>query len=343
LPSKDAAPLDLDHRQPTLDSHEALDSMFERVALSQPNRVAIRSIEGSVSVSYEALLAAARRIAAALVEAGLECGQLVGIMIACSAEGALAILGTVFAHGAYVPLDPSSPRLRLEQLIERAQLQLVVTRLGSNDAAWLASSRSGVCTLEVGVPTADGDLTVRIGGGQHLSPFTAAETASSAASEDRLVYVLFTSGSTGQSKGVPGYQSGICARLAHWWAEFPYAQDEKAGLLHITFTWVDHVTQLWSTLLSGRELIIVPDATALLGMIDSAPPAVHRLLLVPSMLRAMLDKIETLHLLPPRFLSLVMVSGEPMPAPLLRRYRALVPDGRLVNVYGMTEVRGVHV
>ena len=152
------------------------------------------------------------------------------------------------------------------------------------------------------------------------------------------MYVLFTSGSTGQPKGVPGFESGVIRRLAYWWSAFPYASDEVT-LHHITYNWVDHVMEAWNTLLAGRELIIVPDVAVLLERIFLPPPQCRRLWLVASVLRAVLDRAEASHMQPPLLLFHVVVTGEALPANLLERYQRFVSGGRVLNVYGMTEVR----
>ena len=60
----------------------------------------------------------------------------------------------------------------------------------------------------------------------------------------------------------------------------------------------------------------MPDVAALVACVDAPPPSVRRILLVPSLLRAMLDRGEAIGKVPSSFLSLVAVSGEPMPLSL---------------------------
>lgn len=317
---------------PPLDPADHLGLAFERVALAQPSKVAVQSIDGTtISFTYGALLASARALAGKLSQAGLaKSNGLVGLAIARSAEGATGILGIVLAGGAYVPLDPSYPEQRLAQIIESARLELAATLPGSDIANWLRDEWPNVATVDVAMLRA----------GATLSPSDAAvRTLLKDLASTRPAYVLFTSGSTGTPKGVPGYHHAVIKRVSSWHAAFPYDREE-ATLNHITYTWVDHVMEVWNALLGGRSLIIVPDPQALMQCVDEPPPSVRRILLVPSLLRAMLDRGEAIGKVPTGLLSLVTVSGEPMPATLLGRYRDLVPNGTLVNVYGMTEGHG---
>ena len=351
-----------------LDPTQHLALAFEHVALANPNKIAIRSMDGaSVSVTYGTLLASARALASNLRQHACESsssggssssssqggggrgddvgsnssggsrggGQmLVGLMIARSAEGAAGILGIVLAGGAYVPLDPQYPPQRLSQIIESARLRLAVTIAGSESERWLRTAWPSVRPVEA--------VLLRGVGADQPGPSSEEEMARLRVDDGantRLAYVLFTSGSTGVPKGVAGYHHAVLSRVGYWHDAFPYEPEEES-LHHITYTWVDHVMELWNALLGGRTLIVVPDVAALVACVDAPPPSVRRILLVPSLLRAMLDRGEAIGKVPSSFLSLVAVSGEPMPATLLGRYRSLIPNGTLVNVYGMTEGHG---
>jgi len=228
----------------------------------------------------------------------------------------------VLAGGAYVPLDPSYPKNRLSQIIDTARIRHVEVLLGSKEESWLRTEWPNVIIL--GVSLHETKVNFSLPDQQCFG--------------DKLLYVLFTSGSTGQPKGVPGFESGVLKRLEYWWKTCPHEPDEVT-MHHITYNWVDHIMEVWNALLTGRELLIIPDVPSLLNTIETPPSGVRRVLLVPTLLRMMLRIVDSKGK-PPAFLSLVMVSGEPLPAKILNQYQKLVPDGTLVNIYGMTEVYG---
>lgn len=318
----------------TLDAAEHLSVAFERAALADPGKVAFRSVDGEISVTYGNLLTTSRALATVLTNSGIaKTNGLVGLMIARSAEGSAGMLGIILAGGAYVPLDPAYPKERIGAIIESARLELAVSIPASEHALWLRQAWPTVQCFEV--------VLSREAGNPAPSEESELLRLSAAHGEDnRLAYVLFTSGSTGKPKGVAGYHHGIIRRVGYWNTVFPYEDTNEETLNHITYTWVDHVMEVWNALLGGRTLVLLPDVTALVRSLDVPLPNVRRILLVPSVLRAMLDRIEATGNAVPPFLSLVMVSGEPMPATLLGRYRQMVPNGTLVNVYGMTEGHG---
>ena len=149
---------------------EHLSVIFERVALSQLSKVAIRAVDGSLSLTYGDLLASARRGAETLRESGLKSGELVGLMVGCSVEGCIGILSIVLAGGAYVPLDPHYPSARLSQIIEGAKLRHVVTTVDSkgphslaakDSAAWLKRTYPEVVAMEIEVQRDSGNLSQR--------------------------------------------------------------------------------------------------------------------------------------------------------------------------------------
>ena len=118
---------------------EHLATFWERVALSNPTQVALRTLDGSLEVTYGGLLASARHVAIALIDAGMKSEELVAHMMERSAEAVAGLLGVVLGGGAYVPLDPSYPPLRLNQMIESAQVNLAVVLPDSEIAVWLLS------------------------------------------------------------------------------------------------------------------------------------------------------------------------------------------------------------
>ena len=309
-----------------LSENESLPKYFLQVATTHKRDVAIRPLDGSAVMTYGLLYASICSVVDTLKAEEINAAELVGLLIDRSEIAIIGLLSIVIAGGAYVPLDPSYPTHRLNQIIGSAKLRLVLVQASSQAAEWLKNDWPKVRALNV---TVDRTRTTH----SYEQRVSICEQK-----EDRLLYVLFTSGSTGLPKAVPGFQLAVIKRLNYWWKTFPYAPGETT-LHHITYNWVDHVMEVWNTLLAGREMIVVPNVAALLQVVDCPPDRIRRLWLVPSTLRAILDRLENNQMQPPPAVSNVVTTGEPLPATLLVRYRRIVPQGTLVNVYGMTEVR----
>src|SRR5207245_9388303 len=112
---------------------------------------------------------------------------LVGVYLPRGVDAVVALLAIVEAGGAYVPLDAGAPPRRLAEIIDDAQLSLVVCA-----PAWRERLPPAVRVLSP--EAADG------AGGAAPPAATGAE---------QLAYVMYTSGSTGQPNGVAIVHRGI--------------------------------------------------------------------------------------------------------------------------------------
>ena len=147
--------------------------------------------------------------------------------------------------------------------------------------------------------------------------------------------ILYTSGSTGEPKGVVLSHRALLARLDALASALPFAPDDVA-CLRTPPTFVDAFAELLGPLLAGIKSIVLPHP---LG-IDQLAAAitregVTRLLLVPTLLSVLLDAHPKL-----ASLRVVVSSGERLDVALARRFHQAAPQARLVNVYGSTEVAG---
>jgi non-ribosomal peptide synthetase component F len=133
-------------------------------------------------LSYQALNRAANRVAHALIQRGVRPGHTVGVRLHRSAELVLAMLAVAKAGAAYVPLDPDQPAERLAFMCRRSGVSQLLT------VADLAVPEEAAFTLRLDEPAA-------LAGMPEHDPLIERHPLHGA-------YVCFTSGSTGQPKGV---------------------------------------------------------------------------------------------------------------------------------------------
>ncbi|MFB7785592.1 amino acid adenylation domain-containing protein [Streptomyces vinaceus] len=156
-----------------------LHTLFEEVAARTPERAAV--ICAGQEVTYRELDAWAESIADRL-RAAVEPGTPVGVCVERSPSMVAALLGVLKAGGCYVPLDPGLPAERIAYIVRDAGLRTVVAGPGGRDR--LPHDLPNVVDASA---SADGS-----GVGRRSLPVPAASAA----------YLLYTSGSTGEPKGV---------------------------------------------------------------------------------------------------------------------------------------------
>jgi len=320
--------------------------LFEAQVARTPEALAVQ-FEGK-QLTYRELNTRANQLAHYLRRLGVGAEKLVGICVERSLEMVVGLLGILKAGGAYVPLDPSYPRERLRFMLEDAQVSVLVTdesliedggwrpvlspsaKLRIDSAERIEDSgdpRSSILDPQMKMVCLDSDWET-IACGNEQDP-------RSEVKPDNLAYVMFTSGSTGQPKGVMITHRGISNRLL--WMQDAYRLAESDRVLHKTAISFDvSVWEILWPLLNGAVLVVAcpgghQDSAYLTELIVQQRITV--LHFVPSMLRVFLaqptlDRCGDLRL--------VICSGEALSVDLQERFFARF-DAELHNLYGPTE------
>ncbi|MDP2389083.1 MAG: non-ribosomal peptide synthetase, partial [Acidobacteriota bacterium] len=209
-----------------------------------PDAVAVRS--GSVSLTYRALETRALQIAAALRRRGVGAGAIVGLCVQRGPDLLPALLGALEAGAAYVPLDLSFPAERLAFMLENSGAALVLTERGVPEGL---RQRLGV-TVPVMLLE---DIAADLAGPVPSGPLPTAND---------LMYVLYTSGSTGQPKGVMVQHRSVVNFLCGLQMLPGMApSDVMLGLTTLSFDIA--VLELFFPLIVGASIVLVNDTDAL--------------------------------------------------------------------------------
>ena len=292
----------------------SIHQIFELQAKHRPNSVALRFQEQSLS--YDALNRRANRLARELQQHGVIAGTLVGISIERSIEAVLGVLAILKAGGAYVPIDPEYPTARLAFLLHDAQLTLLLTQAQWKHKLVQALTRL-ICLEDLSErpnPEWETDLEYH---GDPESP----------------AYVNYTSGSTGEPKGVVVPHRAV-VRLVK--STNYVTLNAQSILLHAAPLSFDAATfELWGALLNGGCSVILPPGKHSLADIGEAVRNNHveTLWLTAGLFHLMAEqRLEDL-----KPLRQLLAGGDVLSPEWVRTvYRAL-PDCRVINGYGPTE------
>jgi amino acid adenylation domain-containing protein len=298
--------------------HQSIVGLFESQTDRSPDAVAFAY--NDQELCFRELDCAANRVAAHLRTLGIARGAFVGVMLPRSFEAVVSLIAILKVGAVYVPLDLSYPRERLRFMVSEAGVSAILTTRVHEEAC-AGLSWKLVCIDDPEITSArDSSL-------DELSL------------PDEPAYLIFTSGSTGRPKGVVVPHRQVLNRLAWMHEKYPFRADE-VGCHKTKLSFVDSLWELLGPLLQGCRSVIVPDATLRdpTGLVETlAKHRVTRIWLVPSLLRAILETVPQLGERVPT-LKFWVSSGEALSVELYRRFRSLLPDRVLYNLYGTSEV-----
>lgn len=161
--------------------HQLFEAQVEKI----PDNTAI--VFDHQPLSYTALNQRANRLAHYLHQQGITAETIVGVCVSRGFDMVVSLLGILKAGGAYMPIDPAHPVERMRYMLEDGQPALVITQMSFYDQI----KASGMCDEQI--VCIDDDTLFQQQPIKNLSIPIASH---------QLMYVLYTSGSTGQPKGV---------------------------------------------------------------------------------------------------------------------------------------------
>ncbi len=277
---------------------------------------AVAVIDGDRHITYGEVGQHANALAVALRELKVCPGDVVGVSLPRGATLVASALAIWQIGATYLPLDPTYPDNRIRFAIEDSEARVVITEAAQ-------TTMPGTRLLHPG----------------HVLSRDAGEAIDPVGS-DAPAYLVYTSGSTGHPKGVLGTHAATLNRFNWMWREFPFEPGEVT-CAKTAIGFVDSIWELFGPLLGGAPAVMIPEA----GIGDLSPLLdtlgehhVTRLVLVPSLLRALLDRVsgDPFALVPD--LRVLTCSGERLPADLARETLARTNGVELLNLYGSSEV-----
>jgi amino acid adenylation domain-containing protein/non-ribosomal peptide synthase protein (TIGR01720 family) len=220
----------------------AIPDLFAMEAERRPRAPAI--IRGEERVSYGALERRANRIARLLIRNGVGPETIVAVMDDRTPELFVWLVAIVKAGGAYLPIEPTLPAERIAYLLTDSRAHVLLTRT----VHLQGRSLPPVNVVEVDAREAE------IARESDVPPAVAIRP-------HNLAYVLYTSGSTGEPKGVAVTHRSVI-RLVRDQNYISFGPDDRIAQLN-TVAFDAATFEIWGALLNGGVLDIVDRDTVL--------------------------------------------------------------------------------
>jgi amino acid adenylation domain-containing protein/FkbH-like protein len=289
--------------------------LFEAQAEATPEAIAV--VWGHQKMSYRELNSRANQLARSLKRFEVKPDVPVGLCVERSLEMVVGILGVLKAGGAYVPLDATYPKERLAFMLEDTRTPVILTQqrlLGR-----LPRTSANVLCLD-----ADWELIGR----------EPRENTANLTHARHLAYIMYTSGSTGQPKGVAVPHRAVNRLVLNTNFISLDASDRVAQVSNISF---DAATfELWGALLNGAQLVgVTKDIT--LSPKDFANELREQGITAMFLTAALFNQLASEA--PGAFETLrtVIAGGEALDPKWVSAVLRNRPPQRLLNGYGPTE------
>ena len=304
----------------TDDPRGSLASIFTDQARRTPGRIAL--ISSKQELSYAELDLRSSQLAGLLQEAGVGPRHVVGILAQRALETPAAILAVLKSGAAYLPLDPGLPESRLAFMVQLAEAKLVLAG-NDADAQWCDRLADVIPIAITSLPN-ESDLV---------------DSKWDYATVDDLAYVMFTSGSTGEPKGV-AMPHGALMNLVQW-QQSQSGDNSIQRTLQFAPFWFDvSFQEMFTTWAEGGTLVIADDATRhspkkQLDLLSKH--SIERMFLPPVALEQLAQEAIRRGVLPGS-LREVITAGEPLKITRdIRAFFGQYEECRLINHYGPTE------
>lgn len=289
--------------------------IFERQVEVYPD--AIATIFEDQKLTYRELNERANQLAHYLQNRGVGPEVMVGLCIERSLEMLIGMLAILKAGGAYVPLDPRYPEERLAYIIAETGLITILTqqhlqnRLRQQNASMLNVDLN---SSDIFIEQPTHNLNV-------------------SATPDNLAYVMFTSGSTGNAKGVAVVHRAVIRLVKN--TDYAHFGPNEIILQFAPISFDASTFEIWGALLNGGRLVIHPPQVPSLDEFTKTLKLHHitTLWLTAGLFHEIMESDPTSL----QTVTQLLAGGDVLSVSLVKKFLAQLKEGRLINGYGPTE------
>ncbi|KAK2773268.1 NRPS [Emmonsiellopsis sp. PD_33] len=288
---------------------QCIHELFSAQARAQPEASAVEAWDGNIS--YGELDKISWRLALELRRRGVENGSTVPFIFEKSLWTIVACIAIMKAGGACVPIDKSHPMARKANILASAHAKIVLTSSAEfANSMDLAPDVFAVSTATIfDLPDVNDSLD------------------SGGYSPSQLAYIMFTSGSTGNPKGVMLEHRSLASALTSLAHQFSWRPGRRI-LQFAAHTWDASIVEIFGALLFGGCLCIPSEEARQSSLAEWVVSSkVNWAFFTPTVLRTLSpDDVSSLHS--------VVSGGEPVGADSAKTWGRAV---RFINAWGTVE------
>jgi len=308
---------------------ETVHQLFEHAANAHMERPAVTDESGTVT--FGELNARANRFAHYLIMKNIQPNQPVVVLMDRSCLVIEAMLGIMKSGGAYVPIDRTLPEGRIAEIIEQSGAEIII--------------------VDDSLNARFNEMTERYKGKDVINYASFSRTEGEhpktnphrKVHQDQLMYITYTSGSTGVPKGVMVSHANVANFLKWATTEIDITTNDR--MVSVTSISFDiSVFELFGSLLNGAHLYVTSDymlgqPKRLLSFLVDNEITVWQS--VPALISIWLEACQNTEysssLLDAMKLRTIMIGGEPWGGDLAEAILHCLPNCQLLNMYGPTE------
>ncbi|MBO4235636.1 MAG: amino acid adenylation domain-containing protein [Firmicutes bacterium] len=299
----------------------------ERSAERYPDKKAI--FDETFAYTYGELIALSKRVGTGLSNKLIRGRRPITVFMDKGCDCLVAMLGILYSGRAYVPMDIKTPLDRLNAIMATVGDGIILTSEKDKrflDKIGYEGEQIILEDLLAEFKTADETLLERIRGD---------------ILDTDLMYILFTSGSTGVPKGVAILNRSVVDYVESFSKAIGTKSDDIVGN-QVPFYADMSLKDIYMTLHSGGSICVIPQKffmapKLLLDYLEKNN--VTTLYWVPTAY-GIVQRFDGLSELSPRTINKIVFSGESMPISVFRYWRKHYPEATYIQLYGPTEITG---